>query len=270
MPEIPLPALDSATVCLNLRTEVGITLDWHACVGLRGFMGRRLDDVHDSLRDMLLPIFHRQHEKPAPFRIVLEQSDPENGVHQFRFLTFGSNAKYFLTCFTDLLKGASGELHHEGRNICFNIPEIGSFDEGKLYFPGQEGAVLADIPPFVEVISTSPFFSKTESELLFSHGQWPELLAIRFADLAGIRRQLVCGKLPQFSTKADVQFMAFRISFGGVRRTQKGFFFRARFSHPDAIVWNSLELLRCLGLGKNCAYGAGCFRVEPRNEGMSF
>ena len=258
-----IPPLESATVPLHLTTPREQSLDWRACVGLRGFLGRRMDGVPPSIKQILLPFFHEQHDTPAPFRLMLENSDPISGIHRIRLLTFGRNAVPILNCFIDLLNSAAGELHLPKHSLPFEVAPIETFEQGSFHLRQDDDILDVESETTSIVVSScSPFFSKTNSGRLFSDGKWSELLAIRYADLAGVRRKSVLNTMSKISGDSEYQSKPIQLMLGGDVRTRTGYFFRVRFFQPTFSTIRAIELLCQLGLGKHTAYGAGTFRLE--------
>lgn len=256
----PLP---SATVCLTVETDEGITLDWRACIGLRGFMGYRLDEAPKSLSELLLPVFHQEHDQPALFRLVFENSDAAIGHHILRILTFGPHAEIVLTWFADLLQDASGLLHNERGDVPFRVASLSETQQGELQFPDTGDTDPIEGLSGLRLVSDSPYFSKKPVEGLFSQGHWTDLLAIRFADLSGLRRKELRHRLPHFQGNQEQHTQDYPMRFGGKVLSRTGSHFDVHFQRSDILCFRSLELLTLIGIGRHTAYGAGAFQIIP-------
>ena len=263
VPRSGIPPLASATFCAAIATPPNEAFDWRICIGMRGFLGRCLDDVSESLRKKLLPVFHEHHNQPAPFRIVLEQSNPSEGIHRLRLVTFGSQSEWIAACFADLWRGTSGYIRSGDADIPFQTLQIEEPEYGALYLPSARNPQEAEDSTGWELLSASPFFSRTNAEVLFTRGRWTNLLAIRFADLMGYRRDQLQESLPAIVAPSQSESAIYGLALGGRRRAQRGHIYRALFSPAaGADTLACLELLQCLGLGRHCAYGAGAFSLQ--------
>lgn len=237
--------------------------DWRICVGLRGFLGHRLDDAAPELRTLLLPLFHEDSGQPAPFRLALQPpGDLPAGHHRIRMTTFGTHAERLLQWFANLLADAKGSLQHQSR-APFHTLGLADFSSAQLHFPSAPPTAFprAESAP-IALQARSPLFSKADTSALFAGGAWTRWLAIRYADLAGIPRKSLTA--PPIHARQERHPENFRLALGGRRHQRTGHWFSLLFTDPAAAPW--IGLLFALGIGQHTAYGAGDFqRVEVTN-----
>ena len=200
--------------------------DWRICIGLRGHLGYRLEDGPESLADFLVPLFHQNHDLPSPFRLAF-LPDPllPQGLHRIRVFTYGNQSEILQQLLASFMANDSGILRGD-QTYPFQIKAVAGFRSGCLPFPSNESDDLMERcqGPF-ELISTSPFFSRNSACGLFREGLWTERLAIRFADLIGIRRQELSSLAPKIPAKEESISRQYRLAFGGKKRQRSGLIF---------------------------------------------
>ena len=256
----PLPM---AFARFQLAMDTQADLDWRVCAALRGFMGRQVNRLPKSEREPLFSVFHQQHDQSAPFRLVFEQGDPSAGQVTVRMITHGPNCLESLSWFADLLKNTSGRLFLKHSAESFKVVEISPFEENSITFPVCISSNPSPTPAVdVNLRSLSPCFFKSPAPDLFLSGDWGELLAIRYADLAEIRRQQVTERLPRISGECKATTNPYYLAFSGSSRKRTGHHFTVHFKNLGIVGFRMLELLCLIGLGKHCAYGAGDFSMR--------
>ena len=258
-----MPELESATFCLSLSVEPKCILDWRCCIGLRGFLGYRLESLIRPVKQWLIPDFHGNHNNPAHFRLQLEESNSETGLHIVRVITFGPRSAAMIEAFAQVLKHTCGELKTSSGCIPFEVLETTDPEYGAILLPLPEANGEQLFPEVAQLSSLAPCFLKKDTPEVFSSGYWTQLLALRYADLAEQRRQKVSGRFaPIPGTVHHMRRKAYSLSMGGRPRPRTGLEYSADFIVSEVWHFRMLELLCLIGLGKHCAYGAGAFSMR--------
>lgn len=243
---------------------------WAIAAAFRGFVGHRIDTIPPPIGEALLSVFHEQHDRPAPFRMqVCERPERNRVIVELQLL--GDTAVTLLPYLEEAIDGGDGELGLNNRAHRFAVSAIRAEPPMVLRLPqaaahplgSKESAFLRDLTAFerIRVQSASPFFSKADAETVFSSGKWTQLLAIRFADLAGIPRKSVQSLAKLLPVPSEVTRMDSRISFGGSNLPRSGWQFSITLQRPSANLLLWLRLLVLLGLGRHTAFGAGSFEI---------